>query len=628
MALWGGRFKEAPDAVFREINDSLAVDWRLVEHDIAASIAWARALSTAGALSQRECEDLCSALADLCEEAAATPDSPIESGAEDVHTWVEDRLVKRLGDLGKKLHLGRSRNDQVATDLRLFLRASLHELHNEIGALQRALLDLAHSVKETPIPGYTHLQRAQPVLFAHWALSHVEALERDADRMQDARRRADTCPLGSGALAGTTVNVDREQIARNLGFASATRNSLDAAASRDFVAEPIAACAIAAINLSHLAEDIILYASTEFGFVTLADAYASGSSLMPQKKNPDALELIRAKSGRLIGVCAGFLATLKGLPSSYNKDLQEDKSALFNALDTLSLCLRAATGVVSTLSINKDRCADAAGDPALLATELADALASRGVPFREAHAIVGEIVTLASDRNCSIADLSLDDHQAIDTRFTADDLAQRTLPTALARRRALGGTAPTRVQEAIESARIRLEETRRAAAQHRDCQRASAGVRLRPARLAEVSALCNLINFWADQGRTMQREPDEVAFSLRNFVVATCAQDSLIGCGALRLTNGGLAEVCSVAMDPNTTRAGVGGAIVRYLQDDARALGVATLFLATDVPAFFQTCGFTPVERDFIPDEAWIHPVLKAPRKADTVMIWRPADSV
>lgn len=626
MSLWSGRIEGASDPVFREINDSLAIDWRLVEHDIDASIAWAGALGDVGALSESEVDRLRRALIDLRAEARSNPAQPLETGAEDVHTWVELRLVDRLGDLGKKLHFSRSRNDQVATDLRLYALRALRRLEREVHGAQSALLDFADRAGEIAIPGYTHLQRAQPVLLAHWALAHVEALDRDAARLVGARARADECPLGCAALAGAAAPIDRERLARELGFARPSRNSIDAIAARDFVAESLAACALCAANLSRLAEDLILYASEEFGFVTLADDFASGSSIMPQKKNPDALELIRAKAGRLLGVSTGFLAVLKALPSAYNKDLQEDKRALFDAVDDLSLCLRAAAGVVATLAIDEPRCQAAAADPALLATELADGLAERGVPFRDAHESVGKAVRLALSRGVSLAELSIDDLRALEARFQPADLERLSLDAALRRRRALGGTAPDRVRDALFAARTRLQNAIRALDALESAQPLSRGARLRAARLAEVGALCDLINYWADRGRTMRREPDELAFSLRDFVVAERSSGELIGCGALRLTNGGLAEVCSVAVHPDQIRAGVGAAIVRDLQRIARDIGAATLFLATDTPAFFATLGFTPVNRSFIPDEAWTHPVLKTPRKADTVMIWHPTN--
>ncbi len=622
MSLWEGRFSQAPDPLFRQLNDSLAVDWRLVDDDLRASIVWARALSAAGALTGGEADALCAALHALREEARALERPPLDSGAEDVHTWIEQRLVERLGDVGKKIHTGRSRNDQVSTALRLWLSRELERRGAELGDLQRALLDLAEAHLHTPLPGYTHLQRAQPITLAHWAHAHVEALERDAHRLALAKGSALRCPLGGAALAGSSVAVDRRRIARDLGFLGAMENALDAAGSRDFVLDALYACLATGLTLSRLAEDVVLYTTSEFSYFRLDDAFCSGSSIMPQKKNPDAFELLRARAGALLGLCAGFAATLKALPSGYNKDLQEDKAAVFGAMDQLSLLLRAAARGVRSIRVDEERCAAAARDPALLATELADALARRGVPFRDAHRAVGELVRRAEALSVGLDQLSLDAARAVVPDLAEEDLAALSLASALRRRSALGGTAPEQVALALASARARLE---RAEALHSDPEdELPVGVRLRGARMAEVGALCELVNYWAQRGRTMRREPDEVAFSLRDFVVAEDDQGALIGCGALRLTNGGLAEICSVAVHPDCTRRGVGRAIVRALQRTAREIGVSTLFLSTDAPGFFVTLGFAPAPRDLIPKQAWEHPVLTEPRKAETVMLWRP----
>ncbi len=340
MALWGGRFESGPDALFRNLNDSLRFDYRFAKEDIEGSLGWARAIHRVGVLSADEFRALADALSSLGTAVAANPDLPLTDGLgtdEDIHSWVERTLIARVGDLGKKLHTGRSRNDQVATDFRLWTRNAIDARVSELRACRRSLLEFAEREQGTVISGYTHLQRAQPVLLAHWALAYAEMLERDEARFADARRRVNVCPLGSAALAGTAYPIDREQLARDLGFDSASRNSLDAVSDRDFVIESLAACALAGVHLSRLGEDLILYGSQEFAFFEYDDSVSSGSSLMPQKKNPDAAELLRGKSGRITGALVASLTTVKGLPLAYNKDLQEDKEPLFDAIDRKSV---------------------------------------------------------------------------------------------------------------------------------------------------------------------------------------------------------------------------------------------------------------------------------------------------
>ena len=455
-SLWGGRFAGGPDAVFRAINDSLAFDWRLVRQDIACSRAWARALEGADVLTADEVGRLERALADLEEEVAQSPVAPSDSSAEDVHTWIEQRLVAMLGPLGKKLHTGRSRNDQVATDLRMWVREAIDGRIAELRALQRAFVDLAQREIDTPFPGYTHLQRAQPVLLAHWSLAHAESFDRDIGRFADARRRANLCPLGAAALAGTAYPIDRGTLARELGFDGPTANSMDAVADRDFVAETLSAAALCAVHLSRLGEELILYSSEEFGLVEMDDAVTSGSSIMPQKKNPDGCELLRGKAGRIIGLHAGFLTTLKGLPFAYNKDLQEDKEPLFDAMDQLSLCLRLAERVVACCRFDHDRCRAAAVGGFANATELADYLVEKGVPFRDAHEQTGRLVREALARGCTLEDLPLDVVRQYAPAAGEDVYERLALDATLAKRDVPGGTAPTRVRQAVCEFNARL----------------------------------------------------------------------------------------------------------------------------------------------------------------------------
>jgi argininosuccinate lyase len=456
MALWGGRFEAKPDELFKLFNDSLPVDAALALQDIDGSIAWAKAIHRAGVLNADELSRLTAALSNLRSEISSQPTLPLKDSDEDIHSWVERRLIEAVGDLGKKLHTGRSRNDQVATDFRLFVRAEIDARFAELKDARRALIDLADRTKNVVTSGYTHLQRAQPILFAHWALAYQEMLERDAARFADARKRVNVCPLGSGALAGTTYQVNREQIAKDLGFDAPTRNSLDATSDRDFVIETLAVASNCAIHFSRLAEDLILFASQEFGVVEMHDSVSSGSSLMPQKKNPDACELIRGKCGRIFGALATMSMTVKGLPLAYNKDLQEDKEPLIDAMRQLSMCLRVLVRVLETLKVREARARDTALDGYANATELADYLVAKGIPFREAHDVVGKLVRHAIAKAARLENLALEEMRGIDPRIDAGVYESLKLETGLKRREIAGGTGPNAVAAAIAAARTRL----------------------------------------------------------------------------------------------------------------------------------------------------------------------------
>ncbi|MBA4028400.1 MAG: argininosuccinate lyase [Planctomyces sp.] len=458
MALWGGRFESAADPLFRAFNDSLAFDARLVQQDVRGSIAWAAALQRAGVLSAGEADKLASTLRAIGEFAASNPRAVLDSGEEDVHSWVEAELVRRAGEVGKKLHTGRSRNDQVATDLRLFALDRTQELLGALTAARRSLVALAQRELDTPVPGYTHLQRGQPVLLAHWALAYFEMLGRDAERFVDAGTRAAVSPLGCGALAGTAYPIDRAALARELGLGQPAANSLDAVSDRDFALEILGACTITAVHLSRLAEDLILYASAEFGFVRLDDSVTSGSSLMPQKKNPDALELMRGKVGRVLGAFTALAATLKGLPLAYNKDLQEDKEGLFDATDHLLMCLLVLPRVLDTMTVDRARARAAADDGFSAATDLADYLVRKGVPFRDAHHVAGRIVRLALGLGVPLHGLSLEQMRSVEERIEGDVFAELTLEAVLAKRDAIGGTSPRRVRQAIQIAQQDLPD--------------------------------------------------------------------------------------------------------------------------------------------------------------------------
>ncbi len=456
MTMWGGRFGEAPAPLFRQINDSLAVDARLLDQDVRGSIAWAKALARAKVITEDERGRIAAALEEIGRRGAADPAAVVASGEEDIHSWVEARLVERVGDLGKKLHTGRSRNDQVATDFRLFVREANTARVKEVREACAALIALGEREARTVFPGYTHLQRAQPVLLGHWCLAYVEMLERDAGRFADASTRAGLCPLGSGALAGTAFVIDRDALARDLGFEGPTRNSLDAVSDRDFVVEALGAAATCAIHLSRLAEDLIIYSSGEFALVEIPDGFSSGSSLMPQKKNPDALEVMRGSGGRLLGDFVAMAATLKGLPLAYNKDLQDDKAPLFDAMDRLSLCLRVLPPLLGGLRVNREACRRAAERGYSTATDLADYLVERGIAFRDAHEMVGKMVRLAIEKKVGLAALPVAEMRSI-APVVEESVKQRlTLEASLERKNVAGGTAPARVAEALKVAKARL----------------------------------------------------------------------------------------------------------------------------------------------------------------------------
>ena len=449
--MWGGRFSKSTDDAFARLNASFGFDWRLYDADIRGSVAYAKGLARARIITEAERDTLIDGLARVKQEFDARAFEPKPSD-EDIHTAVERRLGELVGAVAGKLHSGRSRNDQVATDTRLFVRDAISNLQSLISNLQRALIEKSESHLDVLMPGYTHLQRAQPILFSHWLMSYFWMLQRDWERFRDCAARASVLPLGAGALAGNALGIDREFLARELGFAHVSENSIDAVSDRDFIAEFLFDAALLGVHLSRLGEDLVLYSSAEFGFVTMDDAYATGSSLMPQKKNPDAMELARGKTGRMIGNLVALLTTLKGLPSSYDKDLQEDKEPLFDAVDTLDALLPVVAGVIRTMRVNADKMR-AALDASMLATDLADSLVRRGVPFREAHRQVGEAVKLAEARGVALSDLSADDFKKIAPEFGAAVGDVFDFARSVAAREAIGGTGPNAVRDQIAKAK-------------------------------------------------------------------------------------------------------------------------------------------------------------------------------
>ncbi|QQS31957.1 MAG: argininosuccinate lyase [Acidobacteriota bacterium] len=452
--LWGGRFTGEANEEFARFNSSFTVDQRLLDADIRASIAHANALVGTGVLSADDAEKISNALKTI---AAAE----ISADAEDVHSYIEQQLVAAVGELGKKLHTGRSRNDQVATAFRLWLRDEIDDIAKTLKGTQAALVAAAERHIDAVMPGYTHLQRAQPVLWAHWCLAYLEMFSRDIERFADARKRVNVLPLGSAALAGTSFDIDREAVAKELGFDSVSRNSLDAVSDRDFAVEFAAACSLVMVHLSRLAEDLILYASQEFGFVELGDAVSTGSSLMPQKKNPDALELIRGKAGRVFGHQTAMLAIMKGLPLAYDKDMQEDKEAVFDAADTVRVCLEIAAIVLDNLTVNEDTTRQAASSGYLNATELADHLVKRGMPFRDAHDAVGRLVLLGIESGRELHELSIEEMRTRIPDIDDSVFEALSLQATLASKSSIGGTSPERVRAELAGAKAKLQKPAR-----------------------------------------------------------------------------------------------------------------------------------------------------------------------
>jgi argininosuccinate lyase len=453
--LWGGRFTSETDPSFAAFNSSFSLDRRLFAADVRASIAHCNGLVAAGVLSSDEGEKIRVALQTILERGQAGGDY-FDLESEDVHSFIEARLVEMVGDAGRRLHTGRSRNDQVATDLRLWLRKAIDQLSRQVRSTQEALLDLAEQNRDVVLPGYTHLQRAQPILFAHWCLAYFEMLARDRERLRETRRRVNVLPLGSAALAGASFAIDRNELARELEFDSVSRNSVDAVSDRDFCVEFVSNCSLVMVHLSRLAEEVVLYSTSEFGFFELSDAVATGSSLMPQKKNPDSMELVRGKAGRVFGHNVSLLTMLKGLPLAYNKDMQEDKEAVFDAFDTTNSCLEVAALVLRNVKLDEERMRAAASQGMMNATDLADYLVRKGVPFREAHETVGRIVVKAIERGVELGALSLDELRTFSSEIDNDVFDALTLDQTLATKSITGGTAPERVAEALAGARHSL----------------------------------------------------------------------------------------------------------------------------------------------------------------------------
>ena len=612
MALWGGRFTGQPSLQFKKFNDSLPVDYRMAVQDIVGSIAWAGAIHSVGIINDTELTELTAALNELKVSVEEDPQQILGSDAEDIHSWVEIALIDKTGDLGKKLHTGRSRNDQVATDLKLWCKETGGELLFALVNLQQAMMNLAEREKDTVLPGYTHLQRAQPVTFGHWCLAYVEMFNRDIGRLKDALYRLDVSPLGSGALAGTAYPIDRNKLAHNLGFRTATLNSLDAVSDRDHVIELLASASISMMHLSRFAEDLIFYNSGEAGFVEMSDLVSSGSSLMPQKKNPDACELIRGKAGRVFGSLTGMLTTMKALALAYNKDMQEDKEGLFDALDTWQECMEMAVLVADGLKVNRSRTLAAAQQGYANATELADYLVSKDIPFREAHHIVGEVVLAAIDKGVPLEDLTLTQLQEYSKQIGQDVYQHLSIESTLDKREALGGTSRGQVEQALANnqsgdgeilnenvvgapGKQQIQGALKQVKQRLNAQKAAA-MSVRRARMSDVDSIFSLTAFWAEKGEILPRTRDNIIHDIQNFVVAEL-EGKVVGSASLYIYQTGLAEIRSVVIDENAQKQGQGEALVQYLLEFAHQMELQQIIVLTYIPQYFAQLGFNLIDK-------------------------------
>ncbi|RUO38989.1 argininosuccinate lyase [Pseudidiomarina aestuarii] len=590
MSLWGGRFSEPSAAEFKQFNDSLAFDYVLAPFDLQASQAWAQALHAAELLTADENEQLQTALQDLVKAVTKDPQLPLQTDAEDIHSWVEAELINRIGSTAKKLHTGRSRNDLVATDLRLFCKQFAQQLVSTNLVLIQALLNFAEQYSDALLPGYTHLQRAQPIVAGHWAMAYVQMLQRDVSRLKDGLKRMDFCPLGSGALAGTTAPIDRSLLAQELGFRQANENSLDGVSDRDFALDLLNTASIGMIHLSRLAEDAIFYCSGESGCFSMSDKISSGSSLMPQKKNPDLFELLRGKAGRVIGHQVALQTTLKGLPLAYNKDMQEDKEGLFAALHTYLQCLQMCTFAIPHVRVNVEHAELQAALGYSNATELADYLVSKGVPFRDAHHLTGSAVQLAQQHGVALEQLSVEQFKTISDLIEDDVYPILDIRYGLNQRRALGGTAPSAVRLAIKHASDWLHAAE-AASKH-----------VRQARLSDVDKICELIAYWAEQGENLPRSKADIMQAIQTFAIAEL-NDEIVGCAALYVYSTGLAEIRSLGLFPVAQGKGLGAELVAFLLWKARELGITRTIVLTRVPEFFGKLNFKLTVKEKLPEK-------------------------
>lgn len=590
MSMWGGRFSAPTADIFTRFNDSLPFDYVLAPFEVIASKAWAEALQGAGIVTADECAQLQQGLDEIAIELGKTPDLPVRDRAEDIHSWIELKLQDKLGAVGRKLHTGRSRNDLVATDLRLWLKHSLGETQQALLQCIQALLKFAKAHQHAVIPGYTHLQRAQPVLVAHWALAYVEMLERDLLRLQACLKHMDQSPLGCGALAGTGLAIDREQLAFAMGFNSACENSLDAVSDRDFVIEALSLASLSMVHLSRLCEDVVFYCSGEAGFFKLGDAISSGSSLMPQKKNPDVFELIRGKTGRVAGHLQAMLMTVKGLPLAYNKDLQEDKEGLFDGMLQWQNSLNILAYSLSHIEVDEQAGEQAAELGYANATDLADYLVRLGIPFRDAHEQSGALVLLAIEKGVALGELSLEDMQQVNPEIEQGVYNVLQLEAGLQTRNALGGTSRTQVKSALLRAELQFN-AQKAELKH-----------VRQARLSDVDAIYELITYWTGKGEHLPRPKADIMQAIHTFAVVE-ENHQVVGCAALYVYGTGLAEIRSLGLKPGLEGKGLGGAIVQFLMGQARELHINRVIVLTRAAEFFRRLGFKDADKSRWPEK-------------------------
>ncbi|QBY04674.1 argininosuccinate lyase [Thalassotalea sp. HSM 43] len=587
MALWGGRFKAGSSDKFKAFNDSLPFDHVLVHQDIQGSIGWSKAICKAGVLTIDEQQKLEQALLDLAAKVDNGEINFEQSNAEDIHSFVESELIEMIGDIARKLHTGRSRNDQVSTDLRLWAREQVDELINMLNSCIAQLLNLADNNKQHILPGYTHLQRAQPIRFAHWCMAYVEMLKRDVSRLQDARVRLNQSPLGCAALAGTVYDIDRYELASSLGFDGPCMNSLDAVSDRDYVLELLFAASTGMMHLSRFAEDLIFFNSGEANFITLGDQVTSGSSLMPQKKNPDALELIRGKCGRVYGSLQGLLVTLKGLPLAYNKDMQEDKQGLFDALEQWFSCIEMSCEVVNSIELNVAECRRAARGGYANATELADYLVGKGVPFRTAHDITGAVVLYAIGQGEPLENLRLDEFKQFSNLIEEDVYPILELEYLVDKRNILGGTGIEPVSKIIEQNRQQLGSTE---------------YTVRDAKLTDLRSIGKLVNYFSDREENLPRSEDDLIKSIRDFAVVEVA-GQVVACASLYIYSTGLAEIRSLGVANNHQGKGYGNKLCHYLLDRAQQLSLLKVFVLTRKPGFFEKLDFKMSDKASLPEK-------------------------
>jgi argininosuccinate lyase/amino-acid N-acetyltransferase len=608
--VWRGRLASGLDPRAQALNDSLTIDRRLWPEELALTRAYGPALHQAGVLAAPELASLLSACDDLEADLVA---GKAKLEGEDVHSAIETELTRRCGDPARRLHTGRSRNDQVSTLLRLRVIRLCDEAVEGVRELERSLVMQARAAGSQSVAAYTHLQPAQPVLLGHWWLAHVAAFERDEERFKSASQCADQLPLGAGAVAGTPLTYDRAALATRLGFSRLADNSLDAVGDRDFALEYLGAAATLAVHLSRLAEDLVLWCSPAFGWFGAPDGFSTGSSLLPQKRNPDLFELARGKSGRLIANAQRLAIVMKGLPSAYQKDLQEDKEAVFDTGDTLATLLAVLPAAITALRARPDRM-NATLTPDLLAVELADALVAESVPFREAHAAVGALWAAAERAGTTPAALPEAERLALSPHFTNARLAGLSVEAALERRNRLPGAGPHSVAQQLARHQARLGlgpalepahpvvETSGGGAS--GVQSLGDGTTLRRARLTDVPAIAGVMAEYVMQGALLPRPVSELYQCVREFVVAERAGE-VVACAALRVLWDDVAEVRTLAVRPDHHGRGLGGVLVQSLIADARAIGLPRVIALTREVPFFERCGFVVVPRESLPRKVW-----------------------